>query len=311
MPADAQLPFHAKWFLLNMVAVGTSQKGGECLHGALHTYHSKGKLGMNKKAKAGVLLYLLAYAVVCHASDTTTCSDSVLYTVADHYQLEHVDSGKGSRVLADSCKIWPHDPRLTLSVIAYDRGPGKADNDPDEFADIYVSVYDNQRQILLNTYKYTIGEDATTQVGNFTFDTAQYRLAKHVFAFGVRFENAANLSHAADPDFMESNHLTLFIRKGHTLQPVLKQFMTVESYTWDKDRHQVQHTDLQTGSVHILPSVHHGLHDLVLLFKAQDEGTGKDESKMNFRSISTFNGNRYTTPNSDGTEGGWDQEDGG
>jgi len=264
---------------------------------------------MTKGTKSGVLLCLLAYAVAGYASDTATCPDNVLHAVAKHYQLEHVDTGNDSRLLAESCKAWPHDPHLTLSVAAYDRGPGKADNDPDEFADIYVSVYDNQLQTLLNTYKYTIGEDATTQVGNFTLDTAHYHLAKHVYAFGVRFENAANLSHAADPDAVESDHLTLFISKGHTLQPVFKHFMRIESFTWDKDRRHVEHTDLLTGSVHILPSVHHGLHDLGILFQAQDESIGKAETKMNFRSVFKFDGARYITRNSDGMEGGWDRED--
>ncbi|RUL75415.1 hypothetical protein [Dyella choica] len=268
---------------------------------------------MERISRAIILFTLLSYAVAGYASDSVTCPDALRDAVADHFHLANFSADKDPRIIGESCKIWPHDTNLILSVFAYDEGQGQGGNAPDQWVNILVSVYDSRQGKLVNAYNYAIGEDATTKVGpeSLTLDTASYPLAKNVYAFGVRFDNAAHMTSAADPDLILENHLTLFIRQGNTLRPVLKQFMYYQSFSRDeKNRRAIVSVDKERAIIRILPSQTNGLHDLLLAFKPEAAGADKDEATTpSHGEALKYNGARYANARKDALSSGWQRED--
>lgn len=270
----------------------------------LKTDPAKG--GATRFYRWAVALLLLWSPVAAFGEEPGSCPDDFREVVAQHFKLDGFASGKG-RFIAEACKTWPHDRRLVLSVFGYLAEPSERDAGVDD-VDVLVSVFDRDSHSLVSSYRYEITEDAATQVGSFALDTARYRLSNHAFAFGVIFENGANLSKAADPDLLMYHHLTLFVREGENLRPVLKQFMTYEFFCWNNDRSQLESTREEHGILRILPTTTKGWHDLSLVFEPEaDEAAGAKRKPV--VEILRYDGARYSNDQKDALDSGWQRED--
>jgi hypothetical protein len=175
------------------------------------------------------LLFLaLSGALPAHAAgDDAGCGAAELAVLGRELRIDHfvpgpADFGQDADgvVVASSCRRSPDDPRLTLAAVAWDA-------QAEDGKSLVVAVIDSSTALAL--LKDEIGEDAATRVtgGSLRLDTAPYRLAAGVRAFGVDVL-------PADGSCGEGGvgpSRTLYVREGRTLRPVL-QGLTMSEYRY-------------------------------------------------------------------------------
>jgi hypothetical protein len=116
---------------------------------------------------------------------------------------------------AATCKRAPDDPARTLAALAYPA-------DGEDAKTLVVAVVDSRTTRVIRNYQVDVTEDAALMVGadSLALDTAPYRLAPGVRAFGLRFRSDARGASCADGIWRDE--LTLFVPDGARLRPVLK-----------------------------------------------------------------------------------------
>lgn len=122
----------------------------------------------------------------------------------------------GGLIAAASCKAMPDAPDTTIAAIAFDNlleGQTRGDGNK---LQIIALVEAGQ---VVAAHRSQIEEDATTAVGRYDIDTARYHLRPGVRAFGTVFHSDALGSRC--PDAAADNELTLWVREGGQLRPVL------------------------------------------------------------------------------------------
>ena len=155
----------------------------------------------------------LACLVLQTAHAAESCPGDVAAAVAKSAGVRK--QGDEGQVVAAACKLWPYDGKTLLSAIAFSTNDG-------EVKKLVVAMVDARSARVLASYEREVGEDASVQFGESSLgiDTAPYRLAQDVRAFGVRFRSAARGASCADGAW--EDELTLFVRHGESLQPVLR-----------------------------------------------------------------------------------------
>jgi hypothetical protein len=161
------------------------------------------------------------------AGDNAGCGAAELAVLGRELRIDHFvpgASGSGQDadgvVVASSCRKSPDDPRLTLAAVAWDAHA-------EDGKSLVVAVIDSSAALALLDDE--IGEDAATHVtdGALRVDTAPYRLAPGVRAFGVDVR-------PADGSCGEGGvgpSRTLYVREGKALRPVL-QGLTMSEYRY-------------------------------------------------------------------------------
>jgi hypothetical protein len=175
-----------------------------------------------------LLAFALAGALPAHAAaDDPECGAAELAVLGRELRIDHfvpgpADFGQDANgvVVASSCRKSPDDPRLTLAAVAWDAHA-------EDSKALVVAVIDESASLALLEDK--IGEDAATQVtsGSLRLDTAPYRLAPGVRAFGVD----ALPADASCGDGGSGASRTLYVREGKALRPVL-QGLTMSEYRY-------------------------------------------------------------------------------
>lgn len=163
-----------------------------------------------------------AVAVLCVSSGNTfaqiqadKCVPDVYETVGRNLKLKGFSlRQEGGNVISAACKAWPYKTGLLLGAFAHDGGVAYEKN-------LIVTVMDEKSRRVVNSYRRAIGEDALTEVGEYSLklDTARYQLASDVRAFGVRFNSSAHGANCGEAYW--DDELTLFVPEGKTLRPVL------------------------------------------------------------------------------------------
>lgn len=155
-----------------------------------------------------------------------SCDEQTLDILAKHLKLkEYLPRSDGGIVIAETCKIWPYKPTLTLAAFAYDTQKANVtyEESPKQ---ITIALINNKNQQLVSDFQKIIEEDATTEIdgSSFLFDTARYQLSKSERAFGVRFNSAAIGASCGEARW--NNQLTLFVPTFKKLSPILSIYMT-------------------------------------------------------------------------------------
>ncbi|KJV25339.1 hypothetical protein [Luteibacter yeojuensis] len=196
----------------------------------------------------GIPLLALTATPLARAADAQACGAADTATVAQWAKLA------GKAVVASACKAMPNAPGTTIAVMAFDAG--------DETKDQVVALVEGGKVVAAN--RATIEEDATTEVGSFRVDTAPYRLSPTVRAFGTVFHSDAR--GASCPDAGASEELTLWVREGDALRPVLGTnlagWTTVEGSDCMGSDHST--TDAATITIAVEKTSSHGFADLSL-----------------------------------------------
>jgi hypothetical protein len=202
--------------------------------------------------------------------------------------------GGATPLIASACKADPSQPGHTYVALAYDEGV------PDTKT-LVLAITRGDR--VLADYRGEISEDATLtlQSDSLRIDTAPYRLAKGVRAFGL------DLSGWQSPncgDGGTGSTRSLYIREGRHIRPVLMD-MYLSSWRYIAQGqgrcNPMAPTDAPTiieettYSLRVLPGVTNGFHDLRVTAKSsRDDGKTSETGGL---ATLKYTGKQYPAPN--------------
>ncbi len=177
------------------------------------------------------LLFWLGVMVTAPAwaADVMPCDDAMLdrlgrqYTITNlHHPADDNDAGPGV-VVAEDCRLWPHNDEIQLAVVAYSRSTADVRVGDRELG-LVVAMLDRASGRVIAGNSDAISEDATTllMAGTLRIDTAPYDLAPNLRAFGVSIHSMAR--GPSCPDGMFNDELRLLVRNGDRLRQVMSIF---------------------------------------------------------------------------------------
>ncbi|NHF65484.1 hypothetical protein FFY45_06845 [Xanthomonas hortorum] len=255
---------------------------------------------------AGVLMGLWAALAACPAlaqAAAATCGAGDVAAVAAITTSGVVGGAAATvpveRAVAQTCKPWPNDAAIRLAAIAF---AGDAQTVPGERdIELRVAMLDAASGKVLAFYAQDMGEDAAFEldVDSLRLDTARYDLAKGVRAIGVVVHSAAH--GPSCPDFYSNQALTLLMREGLSLRPVLQR----DLYAWQRVKGEpcsVGKSDVITEvanlSLSMAPQAHAGYADIVLTANVSTAESVADsdtitERTRRVRQVLRYNGQRY------------------
>lgn len=199
------------------------------------------------------------------------------------------------------CKEWPAYPGQTISAKAgFKPSADDGEGGTHGFYDLDLSVAQDGQSSPAATYHHaSVYESDGVALSDMSLDTARYKLTTDLRAFGVRarFTNASRLNP------MEEVQLSLYVREGATLRPVLQKLLVYQfSGEWDDDC-TGQRSEM-TRMVEVAKTSSHGYADLIV--KTQQTGTTsagkgeacKDSSTVYKPALTTlrYDGKSYVLP---------------
>lgn len=157
------------------------------------------------------------------------------------------------------CKVWPafNDQSIAAkSTFLSDSG-----GDQDGVFDLELSIVSPSNGGTLATYAKpgAYNSDAIS-FDDLVIDTARYRLAPNVRAFGLRSIFA---SHGSRANPYAKTDLALYIREGNKLRPVLEGLVIRKEFGEGTDECVNEDTRIRR-TVEIGPASHHGFADLIV-----------------------------------------------
>lgn len=181
---------------------------------------------------------LLLFAHCCYASSDhemsvgvqkeQICSQSTVAIVGkflkkSSFQLppDNHSPSEEATIAAAACKLNPANKQITIAAIAYESGK-------DYTKSLIIAFVDNAQGKVVSSYQGEIGEDGAMRLesGSLWIDTAPYRLAKGVSAFGLDV-TSGYIPHCVEGGFGAQR--SLYIQEGKGIRPVLEDiFMS----TW-------------------------------------------------------------------------------
>lgn len=240
--------------------------------------------GFVRHALAGAALACLSLQAA-HAADA--CPDAVAAAVAKSAGIRK--KGAEGDVVAAACKLWPYDGKTMLSAFAFR-------TKDEEVKTLVVAMLDARSGRVVASYETGVGEDGLVQFGDESLgiDTAPYQLAPDTRAFGVRFRSAAHGPSWADAGW--EDELTLFVRTGDALRPVLRGLAMSSWHDADELRDEGRRDadrriDRAELSLALARTSSHGFADLTVSARiARVAGTGKPKTEQ---STLRYDGNVY------------------
>lgn len=210
------------------------------------------------------------------ARDAQPCEPALLNGIAQQlgqkgWQQPSYDS-EGPLVAA-ACKRWPDDARQSVVALVYD-SDASAGTPGERLLHLLVARVDSASGRILERHEGNLEEDALLEISadSLWLDTARYRLAKDVRAFGVVISSQAR--GPSCPDAGQFDELTLFVPgEAATLRPVftgyLREWITVQGTSCvNNDRFRSEHARMTLA---IGPKSSHGFADLILSAQVSDD----------------------------------------
>ena len=218
---------------------------------------------------------LLLPVAAAQAAGEGACDRRQLDAVARHLGGE----ADGDPVAA-ACKAWPADPAITLAAAVWSRSP--ADASPGgRRLDLDVAMLDASGKVLA-AHRRPMEEDALLALTEdaLRLDTARYDLAPGRRAFGVVVSSSAPGPSCPERGF--EDELTLYLRDGGTLAPVLSTYLRAWDFVagspCDHDAPLV--TDSADITLHLEPTRSRGLADIRLQAAvSRERGDGQGGSR--------------------------------
>lgn len=209
-------------------------------------------------------------------------------------------SRSGVEVVAQTCKLWPYDPGILLSAVA-SNAAADARSSGERRLLLDVLMLDATTGGLLAHHRREIEEDAAMELSDnsLRLDTARYDLTPATRAVGVVVTSAAR--GPSCPDMHASDELTLFVREGRALRPVLATFLG----SWQALEGDVCSVDggarvTESARTHIVVENlrQHGFADLTLSAQVTRAVTHADGDETSARRIERrrlrYDGSSYT-----------------
>ncbi|MDD0967400.1 MULTISPECIES: hypothetical protein [Pseudomonas] len=196
------------------------------------------------------------------------------------------------------CKPWP---AFKEQVIALKSTyvPDAGNDDAGVFdLDLAVLNSTNARPIATYTKPGAYNSDAI-RFDDLVIDTARYRLAPDVRAFGLR----SKFEHSSRANPYEKTDLALYVREGGKLRPVLEGLVVYKNHGEWMDECEGEGQQIRR-TVEIGPSSHNGYSDLIVTssgtamktVKAGKECVSQDSPLKKTQITLTYDGKQYTIP---------------
>lgn len=162
---------------------------------------------------------------VAHAGERGACTPAVL---ASLQPKPEADTQVAADIASQACKVWPHDPATDLATVAY-VAQSAAAADEDRQIDLVTAMIDRASGRVLASHRERVEEDAVLHVGEdaLRLDSAPYDLAPGMRAIGRIVHSDA--PGASCPDCWFNDQVTLFVRDGDPLRPVLSTLLDLWS----------------------------------------------------------------------------------
>ena len=207
----------------------------------------------------------------------------------------------GAEVLYEVCKDWPAYPGTRITGQARLEHPQQAlpPEEPGSY-ELQLALVSSRDGSVQASYSLpaAILSDTSTFRG-LGIDTARYRLNEQVRAFGIRsfFEGTSR----ANPD--GQTWLTLYVRDGKTLRPILEK-LVVESSSGEWDTRCNGHFSDSKSTVAVAKTRSQGYADLIVTTVATDsealeQGADCTTASSHTRTATTtlrYDGQRYSVP---------------
>lgn len=198
-------------------------------------------------------------------------------------------------IAAASCKAMPDAPDTTIAAIAFDTFlEGQTRGNGSKLQIIALVEADR----VVAAHRSQIEEDATTAVGRYDIDTGRYHLRPGVRAFGTVFHSDAQGSRC--PDAAAYQELTLWVREGRHLRPVLgtnlRGWVNIVGTPCilNEDLHRSEHAEL---TVSVEKTSSHGFADLALnarIVHSEIHGNAGEKTRQRrARTVLRYDGQSY------------------
>lgn len=164
---------------------------------------------------AALFLVLLVCGAGAVSAAESGCGRDVHSVLSRNLKLPAlVPAEADGNIVAEACKPWPDNPRMTVAAIAFDSGVQYEKQ-------LVVALVDARSGRVASHHRNTVAEDAITEFGpaSLSIDTARYRLSPTLRAIGYRFRSAAQGASCGEANW--NDELTLLVPEGGTLRPVL------------------------------------------------------------------------------------------
>lgn len=240
----------------------------------------------------GALVVAGLPALAAQPDQPAPCDQDTLARLKRH-RLGTVEDRARMDVVASACKPWPFDESIVLAVAAF----GDAEGIPGERrlhgTVAMLSAADGD---VLASHVEEIEEDATTAVqeGAYRLDTARYDLADGMRAFGVVFHSSARGASCPEGGF--DDQLTLFVREGTRLRPVLSTYLDAWRVVSGSVCGSARDAVIDTGHtvLRIEPTRQHGWADITLTTRVQREaGADAPHDRRTAHRTLRYNGTLY------------------
>ena len=242
-----------------------------------------------------VLALCLFSLAQSEARQAQPCEDAMLQALAAQLGQHGWSSPSGhpdEPLVAAACKPWPDDPNLSVVTLAYQM-PEHSAPPGERSLNWLVAKVDTRSGQLRERYDDYLGEDSALELdaNSLWLDTARYRLAPGVRAFGIVVSSVAR--GASCPDAGSNDLLTLVVPEGATLRPVFSTYL--HAWTTVKGTSCVMDSDFQSEQAEltlaIAPTRSHGYADLLVSARVR---AGREENVL--RTVSTtvrYDGSQY------------------
>ncbi|NIK00997.1 hypothetical protein [Xanthomonas cannabis] len=247
----------------------------------------------------GVLCAALAACPALAHAAAATCDARSIAAVAQADVFDGaVATAPDDRVVAQTCKLWPYDATIRLAAIAFAAdaaAPGERE------LQLRVALLDAASGKVLAGYTQALGEDAAFELDadSLRLDTARYDVAPGTRAIGVVVHSVAR--GPSCPDFSSEDALTLLVRDGRTLRPVLQRDLSL----WQRVKGEPCSpgqggviTESAELALAMAPQSHAGYADIVLTANIRTlesvTGGGPDAGRTRrARQLLRYDGTRY------------------
>lgn len=175
--------------------------------------------GGRLRGGAWILVAALAGAWAPALAASRDCPDGVVESLRTSEAFgEWPEFERPVNFVAQACRLWPYDPERLLVAAAYSTGESVVGN---RDLHIRVSMLDARSHRFIAGYGRREREDAGFELSGdaLALDTARYQLSPTVRAFGLVVRNSAR--GPSCPDAWWNEELTLLVRDGEALRPVL------------------------------------------------------------------------------------------
>lgn len=230
------------------------------------------------------------------ARDAQPCEPALLNSIAQQlgqkgWQQPSYDS-EGPLVAA-ACKRWPDDARQSVVALAYDSDTSGG-TPGERLLHMLVARVDSASGRILERTEGNVEEDAALlefSADTLWLDTARYRLAKGVRAFGVVISSQTR--GPSCPDAGHFDELALFVPgEAATLRPVftgyMREWITVQGTSCvNNGRFRSEHARMTLA---IGPKSSHGFADLILSAQVSD---GDDKPLRTVKKTLQYDGKTY------------------